>query len=100
MPLLTRSNITCYGRTDVSYLLVTYDPVDGLIAKRSAGRPPKKLVIPEGCDPQQLYDQHKMQDGKRLLLIFLFASDEELRLLMMHPEFIACDTTLVNRRLQ
>jgi hypothetical protein len=50
-------------------------------------------VTPEGCDPQSLYEQNKMENGKRLLLIFLFASNEELRLIMMHPEFMACDTT-------
>jgi hypothetical protein len=63
-----------------------------LIAKRGAGRP-TNLEILKGCDPAALYNENKLSGGKRLLLIFLFASDEELRLIMMHPEFLASDTT-------
>jgi len=66
-----------------------------MIATRGKGRPRKKIEIEEGCDPKSLYNAHKLNSGEneKLLLILLFASNEELRLLLMHPEFFAADTT-------
>jgi hypothetical protein len=40
-----------------------------------------------------MFKQSLLTGDQRLLLIFLFASDEELRLLMMHPELLSADTT-------
>ena len=42
---------------------------------------------------QSLYDANNLQGSQRLLLFFLYASDEEMQLLRMHPEFCSCDTT-------
>jgi hypothetical protein len=66
-----------------------------MIVTRGKGRPPKKVVVEEGCDPESIYNSNKLNaaGGQRLLLVLLFASDEELRLLLMHPEFLAADTT-------
>lgn len=84
--------IVHYNRSDVSYIMVTYHPVEGLIATTTKGRP-SKLPVENGNDPKSLYDANKLSGNKKMLLIFLFASDEELRLLMMHPELLVCDTT-------
>ena len=40
-----------------------------------------------------MYDANNVEGEERLLLFFLYASDEEMRLLRMHPEFCSCDTT-------
>jgi len=80
------------SRKDVSYVMITYRPDEGLMSKRRAGRP-TKIPPPPEFDPAKLYEENKLKGGKRMLLIFCFASDEELRSMMMHPEFISCDTT-------
>ena len=42
---------------------------------------------------RSLYAANNVVGSQRLLLFFLYASDEEMRLLRMHPEFCSCDTT-------
>jgi hypothetical protein len=61
--------------------------VDGFIAASSKGRP-SKLPLEEGTDPESLYHANHLQGNQKLLLIFLFASDEEIRLVLMHPEVL------------
>jgi hypothetical protein len=73
-------------------MYVTYHPGEGLIATTSKGRP-AKIKSDGDLDPEELYRSNLLKGEQKLLLIFLFASDEELRLVMMHPEFFAFDTT-------
>ena len=40
-----------------------------------------------------VYRSNKLRGEDRLLVLFLYASDEELRLLRMHPEMIQAETT-------
>ena len=42
---------------------------------------------------KKLYHSTFLKEDKRLLVLFLYASNEEFRLLRMHPEFCAADTT-------
>jgi hypothetical protein len=62
--------------------MITYHPDEGMIAKRSAGRPAFSLSNDKTYDKElnQRYEDCKMHDGQRLLLIFMFATDEKLRL--------------------
>jgi hypothetical protein len=87
-------------RDDVNYLYVTYHPVDGLLVMSSSKK--KKLTKKVSWnDPELLNDNELKQihednglgsDG-RLLLIFMWATAEELCLARMFPEYCACDTT-------
>jgi MULE transposase domain len=78
-------------RTDVSYCMISYDRCDGLVLLQKHSR--KKLSLPSIEEAADLHRQCGFNDHERLLLIFLFASDEEFRLLSMHPEILAVDTT-------
>ena len=44
-------------------------------------------------DVKRLYESSLIRDDGRLLVLFLYASNEELRRVRMHPEFCAADTT-------
>jgi hypothetical protein len=65
-----------------------------MVATKGKGRPTKLAVgFDKVAAAKALYQANALKGGERLLLIFLFASDEELRLLMMHPECLMVDTT-------
>ena len=87
-------------RDEVSYLIVTYDPVDGIISRGKTGgrRPTKKFNVDPAVvtspTPQELCESNllRQDEGDKLLLVFMFGHDEEMRLATMHPEFMAADT--------
>jgi hypothetical protein len=85
------------ARNDVSYVLVAYDPIMGIImqCKRKQLKEAVQSVnhAPANQNAAALYDSSGMINGERLLLIFLFASDDEIRMMYMHPEAVGCDTT-------
>ena len=92
-------------RDDVNYVYVTFGLSDGLMLVTSKDRTKlgtnKSWSSDEGLPSrEELIDLHKSnrlsEDGK-LLLIFMFCSNEEIRLMRMFPEFIACDTTFAAR---
>ena len=86
-------------RGDVNFLYVTYRPDEGMLMmtqkKRkqvkdfSSGKNKKEL----DQSLKQLYIANTLSGDDRLLLFFLYASEEEMRLVRMHPEFACCDTT-------
>jgi hypothetical protein len=84
--------------------MVTYHPDKGVLAiPKVIGREnpleikidwePPKVYAAAGAQltPEELYHANKLQDNDRLLLIFMFAHDEEIRLTVMHPEAWAID---------
>jgi hypothetical protein len=79
------------ARNDVSYCMVSYDRCNGLVLLQKKTR--TKLSLPAMEEAADLHRNYGFRDDERLLLIFLFASNEEFRLLSMHPEVLACDTT-------
>ena len=84
---------TLNDRGDVSWLMVTYTPIAGIMAWHKVGPPvPIELRRKPKPAPKQLFLKNKLGRGDRLLLCFMFAHDEELRLTKMHPEFMAADT--------
>ena len=40
-----------------------------------------------------VYESNKLEGQDRLLVLFVYASEEEMRLLRMHPDMIQADTT-------
>ena len=40
-----------------------------------------------------VYESNKLSGEDRLLVMFVYSSEEEMRLLRMHPEMIQADTT-------
>ena len=86
-------------RNDVNYLYVTYRPDEGMLMMTQkqrkqvkdfrSGKNTKEL----DHSLQQLYVANTLSGDDRLLLFFLYASEEEIRLVRMHPEFVCCDTT-------
>ena len=40
-----------------------------------------------------VYESNKLSDKDRLLVMFVYSSEEEMRLLRIHPEMIQADTT-------
>jgi len=103
LSLLSCCNLSCLcifpipTSGNVSYLTVTYHPDEGMLASRGRGQPSKRLVPPANASPspQEMYEARKLStaQGERLILIFMFAHDEEIRLVKMHPEVFASDTT-------
>jgi hypothetical protein len=84
-------------RTDVCYLLVTFDPQLGvLLTLLNKGRK-DALKLPNGSDDtarfSELYGAARLTSSKRLLLMFFFASEKEMRRLLMHPASLTCNTT-------
>ena len=57
-----------------------------------AGTERKKVFTTYDKEVTELYKSSKIEGGT-LLVLFLYASNEELRLARMHPEFCAADTT-------
>ena len=78
-------------RDDVSYCLVSYDRANGLIFLKRDSH--KKLDLPSLTEAADLHQRCGFNDDEEMILVFLFASNEEFRHLIMHPEFLACDTT-------
>ena len=78
------------NRPEVSYLYVTFSPLDGLLLLTAKERKQYKKRK-DDSDLLNLFNAHKLGSTGKLLLIFLYASNEELRLVRMHPEFVSCD---------
>jgi MULE transposase domain len=70
--------------------MISYDRVNVLMLLRKTDR--KKLTVPSLEEATKLHLECGFADHQKMLLVFLFASDEEFRQLMMHPEILACDT--------
>jgi hypothetical protein len=91
-------------RDDVSYVMLSFNPNEGLIAQRTRGRPRKITGDVVSSDDTenliQMFDSNKFErNGKHhMLLIFMFASDQEIRQLYMHPEVAMIDTTFKTNR--
>ena len=87
--------IAFYHRDDVSFLMITHDHDSGFMVVSKVGK--KKLSAPnigEQCvDPDEIRMELKLAKSKKLLLLFMWITDEELRLLKMHPECISWDVT-------
>ena len=86
-------------RYDVSYICVTFHPSDGIIlltvkdiTKRLLELR-KNINLPPKCNVKSIWDDSKLGSEGRLLAILMYSSKEELRLLRMHPETCAVDTT-------
>jgi hypothetical protein len=83
--------ISFQKRNDVSFAMLSYDRVNGLMLLRKKDR--KQLNVPSLEEATKLHLECGFDDHQKLLLIFLFASDEDFRNLVMHPEVLACNTT-------
>jgi len=91
-------------RKDVNYLYVTFSPTEGLLVMSSRQKKDLKKEVKRNKvdlsgsqmtnqELAEIYKTNQLGNGGRLLLIFMFASNEEMRLVRMYPEFCACDTT-------
>ena len=89
------SVILLFSRDDVSFLMITHDHDSGLMVVSKVGK--KKLNVPDigehSVDPEEIRLELKLAKSKKLLLLFMWITDEELRLLKMHPESISWDVT-------
>ena len=76
----------------IIYIYVTYHPTEGLLmmTRKDRNQTLKSVSNVPGSELdiklQSLYNANNVQGSQRLLLFFLNASDEEMRLLRMHPE--------------
>ena len=93
-------------RTDVAFMTVTYLPSEGIMLSVSNKQRKslkqavylnqvryEKDSLKTRDELDLIYNSSITQEGGRLLLMFIFASMEELRLTRMFPEVCACDTT-------
>jgi hypothetical protein len=86
-------------RTDVSFVWVTFHPKHGLMLLNSTERSLGNRITPTSEQKAQLetlyaVNQRGNDDPEQpLLVILLFASDCEIRITRMNPEFLACNTT-------
>ena len=73
--------------------MMTYSMEEGIIVQSRRGQPRRVTMDPEETTPtpQELFQQSSLNEGDKLLLIFMFAHDEEIRMLIMHPEVIGVD---------
>lgn len=97
--------IDCFKkRNDVIFLSVTYSKDQGLLLLTSAQtkratRKIRSIELEDDSDVlnseefKKMYQSNQLSGSSRLLLIFLFASEEEIRRVRMFPEYCACDTT-------
>ena len=83
---------TLENRKNVSFILVTYDPIEKLVLTGSHGVKKKLSLNSEmSPSPEKMFNDLKLKQGDKLLLILMFAHDEEIRLAMMHPEVLGAD---------
>jgi len=91
-------------RDDVSWLCVTFSMQDGLLLTKrlSSTTSTEEAVeveenITDSCEEavvdeaKKLHHENSLADNQKLLLVFMMAHDEEVRLFTMHPEIIAID---------
>ena len=62
--------------------------------------PPLHLSTPDSVKQhmKQIYEDNKIDEGSKILLLFMFASMEEMCLFSMHPWFLAVDTTFKSNK--
>lgn len=74
--------------------MVTHHHSSGLMVVSKKGS--KKITpadIGSQIDPDSIREELTAAKNKKLLLVFVWVTDEELRLLLMHPESISWDVT-------
>ena len=87
-------HLTSGHSDDVSFIMVTHHPESGLLVVTKDGS--KRLQPSDFGDdfnPTAICEELKVGAGKRLLLIFMWVTDEELWLFHMFPEVLAWDVT-------
>ncbi len=87
--------ITFYRRDDVSYLTVTHDFQNGILLSLSGRRNNLRntLLNLPGENVESLRKEHGLRNDTKMLLICMWVTNEELRLIKMHPECISWDVT-------
>jgi hypothetical protein len=81
------------NRSDISILLVTHDDAEGLVVISKVQRKWLSAEDFPEMDANQICEDLKVAWGKKLLLISMWVTDDELQLFMMHPEFVCWDIT-------
>ncbi|KAG7369893.1 MULE transposase domain containing protein [Nitzschia inconspicua] len=85
------------GRTDVCWAMMTFNPEVGVLLQATVKDRKEQMKLDRDENEyqrfRQLHHQNKLSSSQKMLLIFLFATVEEMRLLQMHPESISCDVT-------
>ncbi|KAG7371399.1 MULE transposase domain containing protein [Nitzschia inconspicua] len=85
------------NRTDVCWAMMTFDPQAGVLLESTVKDRKNQLKLDRNSEENArfrlLHNQNRLSSSQKLLLIFLFATVEEMRLLQMHPESISCDVT-------
>ena len=74
--------------------MVTHHPDSGLMTVSKHGQ--HKISVEEvggGMDAESIREELCLSNEKKLLLLFMWVTDEELQLLKMHPECISFDVT-------
>ena len=84
---------------DITFVMVTHSVPDGLLVV-AKDHPRKKLQPSDfpGMDLDQIREELKLSDSKKLLLLFAWTQDEEPRLFQMHPEVLSWDATKKTNR--
>jgi hypothetical protein len=80
-------------RDDVSFVNITFHKDHGLLLVTNKEREECKNFSSEDLQKLYSHNQPKLGDDGWLQVMFVFAAEEEIRLVRMHPEFIACGTT-------
>jgi hypothetical protein len=81
------------NRNDISFLLVTHDDAEGLVVVSKVQRKHLSAEDFPEMDADQIREDLKVARRKKLLLIFMWVTDDELCLFMMHPEFVSWEVT-------
>lgn len=80
-------------------MLVSHDTAEGLFVV-AKGHPKKKLKASDfpGLDASLIREELRLSPSKKLLVLFMWVHDEELRLFKMHPEVLSWDVTKSTNR--
>ncbi len=81
------------NRNDISFLLVTHDDAESPVVVSKVQRKHLSAEDFPEMDADQIHEDLKVARCKKLLLIFMWVTDDELRLFMGHPEFVSWDIT-------
>jgi len=78
---------------------VSHDEAEGLFVV-SKGHPRKKVHASDfpDLDPLKIREEVSLSRSKKLLVLFMWVHDAELRLFKMHPEVLSWDVTKSTNR--